>query len=488
MIIKTSKDEFSNYVSDAANFRGDCDLLVIPENKSELIDFIKKSNNEKKPVTIRGGGTGLTGAGVPSRGTVVSTEKLIKIIDIDENEKTVTLEPGVVLNDLQDVLKKRGFFYPPDPTETSCFIGGTIVNNSSGAKSFKYGPTRNFVEELEVILPTGEVLNLKRGSVFAENYQVRFFTDNGREIRLDLPKYNMPNTKNAAGYYTKPDMDLIDLFIGSEGTLGIVSQAKLKINRLPSNLLSAVIFFPLEEDALNFVDSARDLSRKRDSIINALGIEFFNSDALNFLRTDFQNIPASSCAVWIEQEIEEDEERILDAWLGIIEKHNGDLNTSWIATDPKDRMRFVDFRHSISYKISEYVAFKNIMKVGTDTAVPVSKFRDYYYRSKKLVEESNIKFVIYGHFGDCHMHLNMLPENEGEFNKARKIYSGLCLNAVKSGGTVSAEHGIGKLKREYLLMMYGEEGIREMAKVKKILDPNLILNIGNIIDEKYLKD
>ncbi|RMG83944.1 MAG: FAD-binding oxidoreductase, partial [Bacteroidetes bacterium] len=231
MIIKTSKDEFSNYVSDAANFRGDCDLLVIPENKSELIDFIKKSNNEKNHVTIRGGGTGLTGAGVPSRGTVVSTEKLIKIIDIDENEKTVTLEPGVVLNDLQDVLKKRGFFYPPDPTETSCFIGGTIVNNSSGAKSFKYGPTRNFVEELEVILPTGEVLNLKRGSVFAENYQVRFFTYNGREIRLDLPKYNMPNTKNAAGYYTKPDMDLIDLFIGSEGTLGIVSQAKLKINR-----------------------------------------------------------------------------------------------------------------------------------------------------------------------------------------------------------------------------------------------------------------
>ena len=153
----------------------------------------------------------------------------------------------------------------------------------------------------------------------------------------------------------------------------------------------------------------------------------------------------------------------------------------------KDREKFKDFRHSVSAKVADYISAKNLRKVGTDTAVEDSKFKEYYYYSVKLAESSGIDFIVYGHAGNSHLHLNFLPKDEKEFQKAKSLYGELCKKAVEFNGTVSAEHGIGKIKREYLLMMYGEKAVRQMAEIKRGFDPNLILNIGNIIDERFLK-
>ncbi|MEW6006419.1 MAG: FAD-binding oxidoreductase [Stygiobacter sp.] len=487
MIIKTNKDEFENYLSDASNFKGDAEALYIPENESEIIDLLKKCNETKTNVTISGNGTGLTGARVPLNGIIISTERLNKILELNIEEKYLIVQPAVILKDLQTFVEEHNLFYPPDPTERNCFIGATVATNSSGARTFKYGPTRNFVLGLKIVLPTGDTLTLERGREKAFNYEATLITSERNILSFSIPKFVMPKTKNAAGYFCKENMDLIDLFIGSEGTLGIITEIKLKLLDYNKNVLSAISFFKNENDAFNFVDEAKKLSFDINSIIDARGLEFFDHHTLNYLRKDFSSVPENTCAVWFEQEINNNEDELVEEWMSLISKHSSDLETTWLAFDKIEQEKFKEFRHSIAWKVNEIVAQRNLRKVGTDVAVPDEYFFEFYKWMKNLVEENSIEYVVYGHLGNNHPHLNMIPKNKDEFELCKKLYGEICKQAVKYNGTVSAEHGIGKSKRDYLLMMYDEGVIKEMAKLKLVFDPNKILNIGNIFDEKFLK-
>jgi D-lactate dehydrogenase (cytochrome) len=495
MIIKKDKSEIENYLSDAANYSGYCDAVYFPESESDVIDILKNAHSNKTHVTVSGNGTGLTGGRVPEGGLVISTEKLNSIIQLNLEEKFALVEPGVLLADFQEECNSKGLLYPPDPTEQNCFIGGTIATNSSGAKTFKYGPTRNFVEELRIVLADGEVLDLKRGDNIADGYTAKVKTVSGREIVLNIPNYAMPDTKHSAGYYCKKNMDVIDLFIGSEGTLGVVTKAKLRLVDLAGGFLSSVIFFQDESDALKFVNAARDQSLKSKQAedkqsINALALEFFDTGSLKYMQEDYPNIPSeAAAAIWFEQEAEKEfEDKLIENWMSLAESCNADLDNSWFAVNESERRAFKDFRHAISYKITEYISRQGIRKVGTDTAVPNSNFAEYYEYSKNLVRKENIKYIAYGHIGDSHLHMNMLPRDENEYMRAKDIYKKLCSKAVELNGTISAEHGIGKLKREHLYNMYGEDKIRKMAGLKRALDPDLILSPGNIFDSKYLKE
>lgn len=486
MIIKKHLDEFETYLSDASNFKGNASAVYIPENETEIIELLKIFNETKTKVTISGNGTGLTGGRVPFDGVVISLERLNKIIEINENEKYVVVQPAVILKDLQEFVESKNLFYPPDPTERNCFIGATVATNSSGARSFKYGSTRNYVLSIKVLLPTGETIIVDRGKQKSVGFAATLITNRKNIISFTIPKFEMPKTKNAAGYFCKENMDLIDLFIGSEGTLGIFSEIKLKLIDLNEKVFSSIIFFENESDALNFIDESRSLSLNPSSLLDARGIEFFDHHTLNFLRNDFANVPDNSCAVWVEQEILNNEEEINNAWVDLIRKHNASVDLVWIAFNKKEEERFKEFRHAIAWKVNEIVARRNLRKVGTDVSVPVDNFREFYAWMKNLVEQNSIEYVVYGHFGNCHPHLNMIPKDEKEFELSKKIYSIICQEAVSLKGTVSAEHGIGKAKKDYLLMMYGEKVICEMAKLKLVFDTNKILNIGNIFDEKYL--
>lgn len=494
MIIKTLHDEIQNFLVDASNFRGNCETVYLPENAGEVSQILETANTSKTKVTIAGNHTGLTGSGVPQDGIVISTEKLNRIIEINTEENFAIVEPGVLLKDFQKELKSKEFFYPPDPTETNCFIGGTIATNASGAKTFKYGATRNFVLELEIVLADGEKLHLNRGKIFASGNILNLKTEKGETISLHVPNYKMPKVKNASGYFVSETMDAIDLIIGSEGTLGVITKAKLKILPLPQDVISCVAFFPEEKDGLAFIQEARShtySSRKSNSStgIDARALEFFDLNSLNFLRKDYPQIEGTaSCAVWFEQELTiQNEELITEEWLHLIAKHNADADKVWIGVDEKDRALLHEFRHAISSKVNDYLSKNNFKKLGTDVAVPDEVFLSYYFYCKTLVEEEKIDYVAYGHFGNSHLHLNMLPKNDEEFQRGRMIYKMICQKAVKLGGTVSAEHGIGKSKREYLLMMYGEKAINEMIALKKTLDPNMILGSGNLFEIPKIK-
>jgi D-lactate dehydrogenase (cytochrome) len=214
---------------------------------------------------VSGAGTGTVAARIPFGGLVLATDKLNHIRNVTRDENAggrAIAEPGVRLIDLQRAVEADGLLYPPDPTERTCFLGGTIATNASGSRTFKYGPTRNYVERLKIALATGDVIDLRRGESQAQSDgQVTIPLSSGRTIDAKLPTYQMPKVrKHASGYFVAPGMDVIDLFIGSEGTLGVIVEAEVRLLPKPEGLLSGVVFFDGEEDLLGFVRESRERS------------------------------------------------------------------------------------------------------------------------------------------------------------------------------------------------------------------------------------
>ena len=486
MIIKNSADEIQNYLVDASNTKGYCDSVYFPENENDIITILREANSRNIDVTISGNRTGLTGAAVPDGGIVISMERMNRIREINTAENFALVEPGVILSTLQSEVEKKGLIYPPDPTERNCFIGGTVATNASGAQSFYYGATRGFVIGLEVILPIGGRIILERNNIFADDLKLKLKTVEEIELNVTLPEYNFPATKNAAGYFCRKGMDAIDLFIGSEGTLGVITKIKLKLLPKPEEIISVILFFNDEPSAFNFLNKARILSKKNKDLIDqisALSLEYFDQNALEFLRDDYPKIPESAkAAIWFEQIVNGNRDKLTEQWLKLFASAGGNENDAWYAINFKEKEEIKNFRHSISAKVNEFITQNNFRKLGTDTAVPENKLEEYYHFLKKIMKEQAIKYVIYGHFGDSHIHLNMLPKSDEQFERGKNIYTKICIEALRLGGTFSAEHGVGKNKTKLLLEMYGNEVVQKMKEIKRTLDPNLIMCKNNIFN------
>ena len=495
---KTQADDLLNYLTDASNVAGGhAEKLFIPETTEELAEILRRANADKIHVTVSGARTGTVGGAIPYGGFLVSLEKFNKIKEINRKELRATVECGVILNDFQKAVEAENLFYPPDPTEWSCQIGGTVATNASGARSFKYGATRNYVERLEIVLPTGEVVNLKRGEVFA-NKKGKIavpVSACGEVLIVPAPTYAAPNTrKNASGYFSSTEkIDAIDLFVGSEGTLGIITEIVLKILPKPEGFLSGIVFFDDENDLLAFVDRARNISfeSREEGIANGIDaalLEYFDENSLNFIREKFPETPENMAgAIFFEQETNaENEDALFEQWNALLEKHDADSEKSWFTTTEADLQKLREFRHALPVAVNERIVKYKQRKVGTDMAVPDENFAAFLKFYKEKLKESRLDFVIFGHIGDCHLHANILPKNAEEMRAAKHLYGRFVAQAVMLGGTVSAEHGIGKLKKNYLEVMYGERFLNEMAELKKAFDPNGILNRGVMFDEKFL--
>ncbi len=277
-----------------------------------------------------------------------------------------------------------------------------------------------------MVLSNGDTLKLKRNGQKADGYVLNLISEEGNKYLINLPDYKMPATKNASGYFCKENMDAIDLFIGSEGTLGVITRLKLKLLPYPEKILSCIVFFDKEDDALNFLTDARTRSfesRKNKNInsLDALALEFFDENALNFLKDDYPNIPKEAgAAVWFEQEVNSsNEEILLNQWMDLIGQYNGNEESAWFAMDEVENQKIKKFRHFISEKIIDYIARNNVRKLGTDTAVPDEYFKEFYYKSKEIAKEANLFTLVYGHFGNAHTHLNLLPKNEEEYQRGQ---------------------------------------------------------------------
>jgi D-lactate dehydrogenase (cytochrome) len=478
---KSSSEDVQLYLSDASFIReGHAERVVFPESIDEISEVLASANRDRIPVTVSGAGTGTVGGRVAFGGIVLATEKLNRIERIvhQEDGGFAVVEPAVILSDLQRAVDHEGLLYPPDPTERGCYVGGTVATNASGARTFKYGPTRNYVSRLKVVLASGEVLDLRRGSVHADEHGLLRLGDS---IELKLPNYRRPATrKNASGYFVEPGMDAIDLFIGSEGTLGVIGAIEVRLIPKPQGLLSGVVFFADEADVLALVADAR-------AHVDARALEFFDKESLNFLRAKYPTIPANAVgAIFFEQETNEtNEESVLSQWQTLLDQHHA-FPDSWFATNEQDQAKLREFRHQLPVLMNEWFAHYKQRKVSTDMSVPDDAFPGLFRLYKDTLRASGLRYTIFGHIGDNHVHVNILPRNDEEAARARELYVQYLKYAAAVGGTLSAEHGVGKLKRDYLRFFYTDDQLREMAAVKKALDPNGILGRGNIFSEELL--
>jgi len=496
MQVKTELDQLTNYLTDASNMPGGhAEKLFIPESTSEIAQILYDANAKKIPVTVSGARTGTVGGAIPFGGYVVSLERLNKIGEINKEAKTVTVGAGVILHDLQKAVEAEGLFYPPDPTEWSCQVGGTVATNASGSRSFKYGATRNYVQALKIVLASGDTLNLRRGETVAdENGILQIVTEQGNTISAKMPTYKRPHVrKNVSGYFNQKPFDAVDLFIGSEGTLGVITEIEFSLLEKPEGFFSGIVFFENEVDLLAFVADARELSfaNRKAQITNAIDaslLEYFDRNALDFIRERFPDVPENlQGAVFFEQETTaETEDALFEQWNELLEKDNADVDGSWFTTTDQDREKMREFRHSLPVAVNERIARYGRKKVGTDMAVPDANFAGFLRFYKQTLDSSGLDYVIFGHIGDCHLHANLLPKDEAEAEAARHIYGRCVAQAIMLGGTVSAEHGIGKLKRKYLDAMMGERYLHEMAQLKRAFDPKGILGRGNMFDAKFL--
>jgi D-lactate dehydrogenase (cytochrome) len=497
MLRSTNPDVIRPYLKDASNLTGGyADEVVFPEDEKEVVQVMDEACRTKTPVTIAGNGTGLVGARIPFGGIVLSTEKLgglRKIHPGDGCPGYAVTGPALTLKELQDAVSPKGLLYPPDPTEQNAFIGASVATNASGARTFKYGSTRQWIRRLKVVLSTGDIMELCRRESVADKEDRLFLKGSRNLFELKLPQYQIPKGKHSAGYYVAPGMSALDLFIGSEGTLGVITEIEVELISKPQELFSGIVFFDREENAWQFANQAREESLKNRASqakdqIDASALEYFDSHALEILRISYSQIPPKAqAAIFFEQEIQPDsKKKLMEQWFQLCQGCQSLLDQSWFGQSPKGHGKFRVFRHAIPVLVNRILQQHHQAKIGTDFTVPQEHLFDLLALYRQKLRDSGLRYCIFGHIADNHLHANILPQNDREAERGWQLYHQIVRRIITWGGSISAEHGVGKIRRDYLLEMFGHSGLREMALIKKKLDPCKILGKGNIIPEEFL--
>lgn len=499
MRVITDKDAMTEYVKDESACTGEADMICFPETEEEIMSVLQ--SDLSVPVTIQGSRTGLTGGCVPDRerrGIVLCMERMNRIIgEVTKDQKTkggfiLKVEPGLKLCRLREYLQARGLFFPPDPTEPTATIGGMVNCNSSGSRSYRYGSIRPFVAGLELVLPTGEKLDLQRGRDRCRGRHFHAVTSDGRILEGELPVISIPQVRKfTAGYYIRPDMDLLDLVIGAEGTLGVITSVTLKILPARKRVWGSIQFFEEEKQALRFVQSLRE------SGICLEALEFFGEDCLELIRSEqkagrmLTDLPALKadmrCGVYTETE-DAEVRSLTERYRAIghfAKESGGDPRSSWAAVGEPDMDGLKRLRHSAPAAVNHVIRqrkqmYPDITKLGTDMSIPPECLPEVFYMYRHDLQEMGFRSSIFGHIGDGHLHVNILPDDMEEHRRGRVLYRKWAQTIVCIGGSVSAEHGIGKLKKWLLKEQYMPKEITQMKALRKVFDPMLRCNTGNL--------
>ena len=511
--IQRDPDVLSGFLEDAAHYPGGfADGLIAGTCEADIAHLLRGSS----PVLCIGAQSSLTGGATPMGEVLLTTSRLNRIIRI--NDDSVRVEAGVTLADLDAALRNAGKYYPPVPTFMGAFVGGTIATNAAGAATFKYGTTRDWVQAITVVLPSGEALDIERGQVLAHQDGYFEIESGRRTIRVPVPSYRAPQvSKLAAGYAAAPGMDLIDLFIGSEGTLGVVTEATLRVLPVRPAMCFAFVPFAARLSALSLVRQlrglARDTWRTQDPHgIDVSAIEHMDARCLELLREDGidrlngVDIPSGSeIALLITLELPPEttaakafEEigtaldrtgadgplrrfcRLLDA-AGVLE----DVEVA-VPGDLARANQLLAMREAVPAAVNQRVGRAQqavdarIEKTAADMIVPFDRLEELLTVYETGFGSRGLDAAIWGHISDGNLHPNVIPRTLADVKAGKAAILEFGREAIRLGGAPLAEHGVGRntVKQQLLEQLYGKDGIAAMRAVKNAIDPDWKLAPG----------
>lgn len=444
--VLTDSETISNYNHDyTEDLKYNPDVVVKPRTAAEVSEILKTANAYKVPVTPRGAGTGLSGGALPVFGGIIlSTERMNAIIEIDERNLQCTVEPGVINQHLRDAVEAKGLFYPPDPASRgSCFIGGNLAECAGGPKAVKYGVTKDYVLNCEVVLPTGEII----------------WT--GANV-----------LKNSTGY------NLTQLMVGSEGTLGVITKVVLRLIPLPAENLLMLVPFRTAERACEAVSAVFKAG------ITPSAMEFMERDALKFVMqvTDVKVPLPDYVQAHLLIEVDGNDRDVLFKECEKISEvlYNFECEEILFADTAQQKADLWRARRTVGEAVKSHSIYKE-----EDTVVPRAELPVLLKGVKEIGAKYGFNSVCYGHAGDGNLHVNIIKENMSDDDWNKKVPLGikeifeLC---VKLKGTISGEHGIGLVQKDYMPIAFNQTQINLQKGIKKLFDPNLILNPGKIFN------
>ena len=435
----TAPEDILCYGFDASGLEALPSAVVWPQEVEDVIKVIKYANTKGVPVIPRGAGTGMTGGAVPSKGAIIlSMEKMNRIIEIDEKNLNVLVEPGVINGKLQRELQRHRLFYPPDPASMNfCTIGGNVAENAGGARAVKYGVTKDYVLGLEAVLPDGRLINT-----------------------------GVKTAKGVVGY------DLTGLLVGSEGTLAVITKIRLKVLPLPQDVITLMVLFKeLEQSGVAVTQIISEgiiprtlefLDRETIKAVEQYKPIGLPDDIDALLLIELDGAPSV---------ITMDAEKVSD----ICGRLGGDVI---MAENEIAREKLWEARRAISpalFRISP-------TKINEDIVVPRTRLPEMLRILKGLSESTGIRIVNFGHAGDGNIHVNLMVDknNKDEYAKALKLVGDIFSATLELGGTISGEHGVGLTKKDYITMEIQPAELELMKKIKAVFDPKNILNPGKI--------
>ncbi len=442
------------YATDASGLVLVPDGVARPTSADEIAALLAEASGTGMPVTAAGGQTSTTAASISDRGVILSLRAMARIIDIDPVACVARVEPGVLVGDLKRACAGHDLLFAPDPTsEEECTIGGAIACNASGARSFRYGATRPHVRAVRVALADGSIVELRRTAL----------------------------EKNTVGYALAHDP--VDWFVGSEGTLGVVVEAEVALLPLPEQVVGLAIPFATEADALQFVVAARE-SRN----VSPRCLEFFDVLALEIARAAEESAgwaPAARAFVYVEEVPPPGSDPALDEWLSLAEASSAIVDDVRVYEGETALREARRVRHAVPAHMNERGAARRAhggRKVSTDWAVPYRHLAGAIARARALAEEAGVaQAVTYGHAGNGHPHQNFIAHDANELARIDRVVEATLREVIALGGTVAAEHGIGKIKRKWLPLQMSPLQVRAMHAIKRELDPAGILAPGNVL-------
>ncbi len=439
--VRTDKEDLIIFSYDATSMTGMPEAIVSPANAEEVAEVIKLANEKLIPVVPRGGGSNLSGGSIAtSGGIVLSMMRMNQILEIDEENLTATLQPGVITADFNATVDARGLMYPPDPQSASMStMGGNVSENAGGPRGVKYGVTKDYILGLRVVMPNGDIVKV-----------------GGKMV------------KNVSGY------DLIRLFTGSEGTLCVITEITVRLIPKPEAKKTMLALFNSLDDAANTV--AGIIKRR----IIPTTMELMNQDAMTLIE-EFKPVgfpTDAEGALLIE----------VDGALADVERQADNIIEvckDCGASEVKVAQNAEESAKLWAGRKAGFGAFtaKAFTVLAEDATVPRSKVPDIVRRIQEIAKKYNVRIPILGHTGDGNMHPNIMCDGRDpeEMKRVDAAIDEIFRAALDLGGTLSGEHGIGHSKQKYMNWEFGEEGLNVMRSIKKALDPNNILNPGKML-------